>query len=130
MADYAFHPDAPHHEHWALTGMRKFRPLLSVTLLVRVLPIAAYGQWARGRVEHDWRFAVGGYSFGLVQRATDTTGQDWGWCRTTTICLGPYTITTHFRAAYVAMVPLLPIGAGGVLLMTRLRRQGVQAMTL
>ena len=104
--------------------MRKFRKLLLVTLFVCVLPAAAHGQWARGRIEHDWRVAVGGYSYGLVQRASDTTGQDWGWCRTTTIYLGPYTTTTHFRAAHVAMVLLLPIGAGGVLLLTRPRNRG------
>ena len=58
----------------------KLRSFLPVTFALLFLPIAAHGQWARSRTEHDWSLTIGGQAFGIVQRATDTTGREWHSC--------------------------------------------------
>ena len=95
--------------------MRRNRNLLLAILALLLLPIAAHGQWARSRTEHDWSVTLGGQAFGIVQRSVDMTGAEWGWQRVTTIYVGSYSITTRLRAGCVALGLLLPIGFGGFL---------------
>ena len=94
------------------------RQSLVVALVAFALPLAAHAQWASSLIEHEWLITIGGNSYGLVQRVTDSAGVRRE--RTTTVCLGSYTTTTRVRAAYLALLMLLPVGALGVVLLPRL----------
>ena len=109
-------------QRWATsTRMRKIRQLFLISLAVCVLPVAAHAQWASSKTEHDWRLSIGGHSFGLVQQAVYTVSLGSPSYRRTTIYLGPfYTTTTRFRAPWLAVVLLLPVGAAGVFVLARL----------
>jgi hypothetical protein len=100
--------------------MRRMRQLLLVTWVVCALPATAFGQWATSATEHDWRFNLGGNSYGLVQRVTYFTTFGAGGISTTTICLGPCTTNTRVPAANIALIMLLPVGSTGLLLLSRL----------
>ena len=107
--------------------MRKIRQLLLVTLVVCALPMVAHAQWASSQTEHDWRLNIAGHSFGLVQQAIYTVSLSYPSYRTTTIYLGPYTTATRIPAAYAAGMMLLPVGAIGLFLLTRLLAQRREA---
>lgn len=103
---------------WATsTRMRKMR-LFLLLALVWALPVATHAQWLYTKTEHDWRLTIGGYSFGLVQKAIHTYTLNQPSYRETTIYLGPvYTTTRRCRAPCVAALLLLPAGTAGAALM-------------
>jgi hypothetical protein len=101
--------------------MCKIRQLFLTALVLCALTVEAHAQWASSSTEHDWRIAVGGCSFGIVQQAVYTISLSFPSSRHTTIYFGPVgTITTRFEAPFVAVVLLLPVGATAAFLVTRL----------
>ena len=96
----------------------RFNGVFLVALAVITCPMAAHAQWGISYNEHDWRITVGGKSYGLVQEFCSFTSITNGF-RQTTIYFGPYTTATRFRAPWVTVVLLLPLGGAGLLLLTR-----------
>jgi len=107
------------HNH--LLQMRKIRLLLLMMWMVLFLPIAAYGQWATSRIEHDWRVSIGGSSFGATQEFLSTYSTTLG-TRTTVIYLGRYTIRTGLPAGWVAVLAVSFFGTACVFLITKVLR--------
>ncbi len=103
--------------------MREIRQLLLVALMLCALPLTGRAQWATTRIERDWRLAIAGNSFGLVQEAIYTVSLESPNYRRTTIYLGPvYTTTTRFQASHIALLLLL-VGATGLIALAGIRRR-------
>src|SRR3954447_14835475 len=103
--------------------MREIRQLLLVALMLCALPLTGRAQWATTRTEHDWRLAIAGNSFGLIQEAIYTVSLESPNYRRTTIYLGPvYTTTTPFQVPHIALVLLL-VGATGLVVLAGIKRR-------
>jgi hypothetical protein len=92
---------------------RGVRLICLLALVAFTLPVTAFAQWSMTKTEHDWQLSIGGYSFGLVQKAHYFTSRDVPTYRQTTICLGPLgSATTRLQAPYIAAALILLVAAG------------------
>ena len=96
----------------------KIREFLLMTVLMSAFPLGAHAQSYYQYVEHDWRIAICGHSYGLVESvfAPPTI-------RTTTISFGRHTFTTKLRAPHIAALAAVSFGSAGLLLLTRAARK-------
>jgi hypothetical protein len=97
-------------------GVEEVQDILKRNRAANAMP-GLYDEKALISLEHDWRLAIGGHSFGLVQQADY---YDFSHsrliCRTTTIYVGPFgATTTRVGAPFVAILLLLLLGVGGAL---------------
>jgi hypothetical protein len=99
-------------------GIEEVQDIIKRNRAANAMPDACYEKPLIS-LEHDWRLAIGGHSFGLVQQ-----GDYYDFShtqlisRTTTIYLGPLgALTARAAAPFVAVLLLLLLGVGGGLLL-------------